>query len=218
MTRRPFPALPVLALALSVLLALGGCVSLNVGSEPVPQLQLALRDAGAATTVRRASPLVPALLIQPQPSTALADTLAIAYTRRDQAFEFYQYASWVERPVRQLPRLLQQRLEARGVAGAVGMVGDPLRADWLLAVAIDHLYHDARSDPGSVQLALSVDLFDRRSHSRVSHRTISVALPTAHNDSATAAQAMSLAVAQSFDELLPWLEQALQQAKPAARP
>ena len=32
------------------------------------------------------------------------------------------------------------RIEARGVAAAVGVLGDPLRADWLLTISIDTRY------------------------------------------------------------------------------
>lgn len=210
MKRTSWPA------ALALALALAGCVSVELGGEPPAHLQLVLRDAAQAPVARLGKPIVPALLIQPQPSSALADTLSIAYSRQDHAFAFYQFASWTERPVRQLPHLLQQRLEARGVAGAVGLVGDPMRADWLLAVGVDELFHDARAEPGAARLAMTVDLFDRRSHVRVAHRRFEASAATARGDSTAAAQAMSLAVAQAFDELLPWLEGELQRA--AVRP
>jgi len=198
-----------------VLLALSGCFSIG-GEAGAPQVHYRLNDAGVAGVVRRAAPLVPTLLVQPLPADALADTTAIAYSRRPDQFAFYQLASWTERPVRSLPRLLQQRLQARGIATSVGLMGDALRGDWLLTVGIETLHHDVASPPGQARVGLSVELFDRRNHARMASRSFSAAVPTASADSAAAAAAMSLALAQAFDALLPWLEGELERA--AAKP
>lgn len=204
------PAKLLFALALATL-AVPGCVSVEVGSERALHMHLSLRDA--ATDVQRLpAPLVEALLVQAQPGDALADTLSIAYSSREGEFAFYQLASWTERPVRQLPRLLLQRLEARGVARALGILGDPLRADWLLTVGVETLHHDLRTPPGEARLALSADLYDRRTRTRLAHRRFVASVATARADSSAAAQAMSAAVARGFDELLPWLEGELQRA------
>lgn len=205
------------ACGLGLLVLLSACVSVDVGHEGAVQSQLLLRDAAERPVIRRAAPLVDALLLQARAGAALADTQSIAYTRREDAFEFYQLAQWTERPVRLVPRLLQERVEARGLAAAVGQVGDPMRADWLLTIGIDALHHDVRSATGAVQVALTADLFDRRSRLRVAHRQFSVTLQTATQDSAAAARSMSLALARTFDELLPWLEDALQSAATAPR-
>jgi ABC-type uncharacterized transport system auxiliary subunit len=193
-----------------------GCVSVGLGGEPAAQVQLALHDVANPQLTRREAPLVNALLVQPRPANALADTLAIAYSRRDHEFAFYQLASWTERPVRQLPRLLVHRLEKRGVASAVGTVGDPLRADWLLTIGIDTLHHDVRSAPGQARLALSAELIDRRTRTRAAYRRFESDMPTTTADSSAAAASMSLAMARVFDDLVPWLEQELQRAAAAA--
>ncbi|MBK6854350.1 MAG: membrane integrity-associated transporter subunit PqiC [Burkholderiales bacterium] len=191
--------------------SLAGCISVGSSEGAALQASYQLHD-GAAAMQRRGQPLVAALLIQPLPASALADTAAIAYSRRPHEFAFYQFASWAERPVRQLPRLLQQRLEAHGVAGAVGLLGEPLRADWLLTLAIDTLHHDVAAPPGLARLAVTAELFDRRNRTRVARRPFAAEVPAASADSAAAAAAMSLAVASVFDSLLPWLEDELQRA------
>lgn len=203
MKRRLLLALPALALQ-------GGCVSVEVGGEPAAHRHLALYDAAGTPVTRLPRPLVPALLIQPQPGFASADTLAIAFSRREHEFAYYQFASWTERPVRRLPRLLQQRLQARGVAAAVGVVGDPMRADWLLTIAIEALHHDARSDPGNARLALGAELYDRRSHRRAAQQRFDASEPLAQPGAGAAAQALSVCVARVFDALQPWLEAELQ--------
>jgi cholesterol transport system auxiliary component len=203
-------------LAPLAMFALAACVSVGIGGEPAPQAYYLLHDATTATPSRRAPPLVDALLIQPTPAGALADTVSIAYSRHPYAYGYYQFAFWTERPVRQLPRLLQQRLEARGIAAAVGIVGEPLRADWLLAIGVDTLHHDVSAQPGQARFVLTAELFDRRSRTRIARRQFEASAPTARADSAAAAIALSQAVGQVFDALLPWLEDELQRAAPAA--
>jgi ABC-type uncharacterized transport system auxiliary subunit len=197
--------------ALLLPLLLAGCVSVGIGNDPPLHAHLLLRDAAPAVP-RRAEPLVDALLIQPLPADALADTLAIAYSRQAHEFAFYQFASWTERPVRHVPRLLQRRIEAAGIAGAVGVVGDPLRADWLLSVGVDTLHHDIATPPGQGRVSITAELIDRRSRTRIARRQFVAAVPVASADAPAAAAAMSLALTQAFDELVPWLDAELARA------
>lgn len=207
----------VLGATLAAPALLAGCVSIGVGDDAVPVVQLALRDDAAPPSPRTA-PIVDALLIQAQPGDALVDTVAIAYSRRQYEYAYYQLATWTDRPLRTLPRLLQRRLEARRVAGAVGLVGDPLRADWLLTLAVETLVHDVATPPGVGRVVLDVQLFDRRQRSRVAQRRFAAAVPVERADAAAAAAAMSAAVAQTFDALVPWLEEAMQRAAAAGQP
>ncbi len=193
-------------------LGLGGCVSIGTGADLPIHAHHLLTDPGAAATTARAAPLVPALLIQPLPSDALADTVSIAYSRQPNQFAFYQFSSWTERPVRQIPRLLQRRLEARGLAAAVGLLGEPLRADWLLTTAIDTLHHDVADPPGHGRVALTVELFDRRQRRRLARQQFASDVTTSTADAGAATRAMSQALSQTFDVLLPWLEGSLQRA------
>lgn len=209
-------ARPVAGLLLGAMVALAGCVSVGLGGDVPSQVQYLLADRGAAPVQRRPEPLVAALLIQPVSADASADTAPIAYSRRPGEFAYYQFAAWTERPVRQVPRLLQQRLEARGVAGAVGLVGDPITADWLLSVAVDSIHHDVSAAPGQARIALTIELFDRRNRSRVARRQFEAAVPTTKEDAPAAAAAMASALGQVFDALVPWLETELQRA--AAKP
>jgi len=183
----------------------------GLGSDVPAQAQYLLHDA-AAPVQPLAQPLVAALLIQPLTADALADTVAIAYSRRAHEFATYQFTSWTERPLRQVPRLLQRRLEARGLAGAVGVAGDPLRADWLLTITIDSMHHDVSVQPGQGRIALSAELFDRRNRTRIARRQFEAAVPAGSADALAAAAAMSQALTQVFDDLVPWLETQLQPA------
>lgn len=192
---------------------LAGCVSLGIGGEAAPRTYHVLHDA-APTPASRAEALVSALLVQAVPADALADSDSIAYSPRAHQMAVYQLAAWAERPTRALPRLLERRLEARGVAGAVGPLGGRLRADWLLTIGIDSLHHDVSAPPGVARLALSAELFDRRGQRRVARRQFDAAVATATADSAAAAAALSQGVARIFDALVPWLEDELLAARP----
>jgi len=195
---------------------LPACVSVELGQDQPAQVWRSLHDDGQAQPLP--APLLPALLVQALPADAVADTASIAYSRQPHEYAFYQLASWTERPVRLVPRLLQRRLQQRNLASAVGQLGDPLRADWLLSVAVESLYHDVSVSPGLGKLVLVAELFDRRQRLRVAGQRFQTQAPAARADSAAAAQAMSLALTRCFDALLPWLEQALQQALKAPRP
>ena len=191
-----------------------GCVSIGTGGDAPAHAYLRLQDAG--DSARRSAPLVDALLIQPEPGDALADTVSIAFARTPNVFGYYQFASWTERPVRRLPQLLQRRLEARGVAGAVGQIGDPLRADWLLSLRIDTVHHDVSAAPGRAKLGLTATLVDRRRRVQRARQSFEADVGVATADAPAAAAALSQATAQAFDLLLPWLEDAL--AAALARP
>lgn len=205
------------ALAVLISLPLAGCITVGVGNEAAPRPLFVLHDAGPAP-VARDMPLVPALLLQALPGDAVAETESIAYSRQPDQIAFYQLAGWSERPVRRVPQLLRQRLEARGIAGAVGLVGDPLQADWLLTVAVDTLVHDMRQPPGEGRVGITLELFDRRGRGRLARRRFEAAAPAAQADSAAAAQAMSVALGQVFDAALPWIEAQLGRAAAARQP
>jgi ABC-type uncharacterized transport system auxiliary subunit len=194
---------------------LAACVSIGAGASDPPHAHFALHDPGLAATPARAQPpLVPALLIQPVPAGAAADTASIAYSRRAGEYAFYQLASWDERPLRALPRLLQRRLETRALAGAVGLLGDPMRADWLLTLGVEALHHDVDVSPGVARVGLVAELYDRRAQVRVARRHFEAAAPAAGAGPGAGAAALSAATAQAFDAIVPWLEGELQRVRP----
>ncbi|GAB4465737.1 MAG: hypothetical protein OHK0044_04770 [Burkholderiaceae bacterium] len=195
--------------------ALAGCVSVQLGAEGARHVTVVLADARPAMP-RRDAPAVRTLLIQATPADPLANTRSIAYARAPGVREFYQLASWSEPPRQAIARLLQRRLEARGTADAVGLLGQPVAADWLLAVGVEAVYHDVASEPGTARLALRAELIDRRARTLAARRTFEAAVPVERADSAAAAVALGRATADIFDALVPWLEKELMRAAPRA--
>ncbi len=194
---------------------LAGCVSVQLGGEGARHVNLVLADARPAMA-RRDAPAARALLIQAVPADPLANTRSIAYARSPGVREFYQLASWTEPPLHAIARLLQQRLEARATADAVGLLGQPLAADWLLAIGVEAIYHDVVVEPGTARLALRAELIDRRARTLAARRTFAATVPVERADSAAAAVALGRAVADIFDALVPWLEERLARAAPRA--
>ncbi|GIL04419.1 MAG: hypothetical protein BroJett031_09390 [Betaproteobacteria bacterium] len=195
---------------------LAGCVSVQLGTEGARHVNLVLADARPAMA-RRDAPAARALLIQAVPADPLANTRSIAYARSPGAREFYQLASWTEPPLRAITRLLQQRLEARGTAEAVGLLGQPIAGDWLLAIGVEAVYHDVAAEPGTARLVLRAELIDRRARTLAARRTFEAAVPVERADSAAAAAALGRAVADTFDALVPWVEEQLARAASAPR-
>ncbi len=200
------------AMLAAAALLLAGCVTVDVGGEGAAVTQYVIDDAGAVPE-RRAAPVADALLIQAGAGDPLADTLSIAYARHKGERALYQLATWTDRPARRIPQLLQRRLEARASFRAVAMLGQPLNANWLLAVAVEDIHHDLVTEPGTARLALRATLFDRRRRALVAGRTFSADVPVAEAKSAAAAAAMNRAVAQVLDALVPWLEQEVERAR-----
>lgn len=196
---------------------LGGCVSLGLDGPAQAQLQYRWRDLGPPPS-RRERALVDALLLQALPGTPAADTLNLVYAREGGALASYQFARWAERPLRVLPRALQQRLEARGTAGVTALLGDPQHADWLLTLRIDELHHASVPAPGRGRLAVTAELYDRPRRQRMARRTFTAEAPlNGEASAAEAVDALSRAMTQVLDTLLPWLEAALGTARAAAK-
>jgi cholesterol transport system auxiliary component len=192
-------------------LLLAGCITVDIGGEGVAQTQYVLADAGPMPP-RRATPVAESLLIQVDTGDPLADTLSMAYARRAGERAVYQLATWTDRPSRRIPQLLQRRLEARGSFGAVAALGQPLHADWMLALAIDDIHHDVVAEPGRVLLTVRATLFDRRKRALAAQHSFSADVAVPEAKSSAAAAAMNRAVAQVLDALVPWLEEAVDRA------
>lgn len=193
------------ALVAGVSTLLAGCVSVSVGRSDAPAVTYyVLQDAGAAAaaTAPRAAG---ALAIQGLTADPLADSTSIAYARRNGERSLYQLAAWSERPSRRLVQLAQQRLEAGGRFASVTQLGQPVQADWLLTLAVEHIYHDVGSTPGRARLAVRAELFDRRERQRVAQRLLVAEPAVAEAAAGDAVAAFAVATAEVLDQLAAWL-------------
>lgn len=225
-TGRCIPSLSrrVFACALGAF-SLAACVSVDLPGSDVVNRQYVLTDVGTANSGAAksgaeragAAAKADALLLQADVGDPIADSLSIAYARRAGERATYQLATWTDRPSRRVTQLLQRRLAARGSFGAVALLGQPVTADWLLAIAIDDIHHDVANEPGRARLAVRATLFDRRDRRQLAQRSFAQDVPTVQANSAAAAEAMNQALANVFDALVPWLEQEIDRARNAPR-
>jgi ABC-type uncharacterized transport system auxiliary subunit len=190
-------------------LLLAACVTVDVGNGGSAQTQFVLSDAEAAPhSSQRASPapVARALLLQAVASDPLAETISIAYSKSAGERSLYQLSTWTERPSRRILQLLQRRLEAHGTFGTVALLGQPVASDLLLAIAVDDIHHDLTKTPSEAILVLQATLFDRRARRQIARQEFSAAVPAEANV-AGLATAMNRAVADVFDQVVPWVEQ-----------
>jgi ABC-type uncharacterized transport system auxiliary subunit len=183
---------------------LAGCVTVDVGNSDggVPA-QFRLYDLAAAPA--RAPRTVPrSLLVAAVPSIGIGDSFSMAYSRAPHERALYQYASWAERPSNRVAQLLVRRLDARGDFASVAELGSGVNGDLVLNIAVDELVHDTASGQGRFQL--TAVLVDRSARVLVARRTFESAVPVPQANARGAVEALSRAVTNVLDELVPWLD------------
>jgi cholesterol transport system auxiliary component len=75
----------------------------------------------------------------------------------------------------------------------------------LLDTELVEFYHDATSNPGQMRLVLRAELVDMKQRKLLGRRVFEQQVPLASYDAAGAAQAASLAVSRTLDDLTGWL-------------
>ena len=187
-------------------LLLAGCISVGVGnSDGDVQAQYRLNDLGpspgqAGKTVARS------LVIVAMPSLGIGDTFSMAYSRAPQQRALYQYASWAERPSNRVVQVLVRRIDARGAFASVAELGSGVGGDLALNITVDELVHDTAAARG--RLHLTAELVDRTTRTLIARRRFEAAAPVAHENALAAVAALSRALTNVLDELVPWLESA----------
>lgn len=200
----------IAALVLATVALLAGCVSVSLGSADAPALTYyVLADARPAKAAVPAAGATARLAIQGVATDALADSISIAYSRREGERAFYQFASWSERPSRRLALLAQQRLEAGGRFASVTQLGQPVGSDWLLALSLETLVHDVSTSPGRAQVVLRAELVERSERRLVAQRSFTAAPAVAEAAAPAAVAAFAAATADILDQLTPWVEATL---------
>jgi cholesterol transport system auxiliary component len=187
-------------------LLLTGCISVGIGSgDATLQAQYRLDDL-AARPQQRQQPLPRTLVIAAMPSTGIGDTYAMAYSRHPQQRALYQNASWADRPSSRIATLLAQRLDARGIFKSVAELGHGVSGDLVLNLTVNELVHDVAA--GQARIELTAELIDRIERTLIARRRFDASAPVAQESARGAVEALSNAMTQALDELVPWLESA----------
>ncbi len=200
-----------LLLALSAAAFGAACINLGLGGEASPQAQYRLEDLSPKVQPR-ATPIDRRLLISTTPSEAIGDTYSMAYTRAPQQRQFYQLASWTDRPSARIVQLLNERLQARSMFESVSQLGGGVGGGLLLNIGVNEFVHDVRT--GTARIEVTAELIQRRGRALIERKQFAVSAPVAAENAPSAVTAFSRAVTTLLDELVPWLERTSESLPP----
>ncbi|HYM47148.1 MAG TPA: ABC-type transport auxiliary lipoprotein family protein [Burkholderiaceae bacterium] len=203
-----------LPLALGVASLIGGCISVGLGGEGTALAQYRLEDLSPKVRAR-ATPINRRLLISTLPSETIGDTYSMAYTRAAQQRQFYQFASWTDRPSARIVQLLSERIEARGVFDSVSRLGGGIGGGLILNIGVNEFVHDLRTSTARIEV--TAELIERRGRDLVERKRFTASAPVAEENAPSAVAALSRALTTLLDELMPWLE-AKAEALPPSEP
>ena len=193
-----------LLLACTVAALTAACISVGLGGgESSPQAQYRLEDLSPKVQPRITA-IDRRLLVSASPSESIGDTYSMAYTRAEQQRQFYQFASWSDRPSARITQLLTERIEARNLFESVSRLGGGIGGGLILNVGVNEFIHDVRT--GTARVELTAELIERRGRTLVERKRFSVSAPVAAENAPAAVSALSRALTTLFDELIPWLE------------
>jgi ABC-type uncharacterized transport system auxiliary subunit len=194
----------IILLAASTLL-LGSCVSVELGGSEDRQRSYLLTDAGPQMAAAGTT-LPVTLVLQSLTGDPLANSLSMAYAMEPGQRELYQLSRWNERPAIAISRQLMQRFDQRGSFQAVVELGEGVGGELGLGIGIETIHHDASSSPGNVQLSIRADLILRGTRELLARNTFATTAALGSAGPDEVASAMGRAMAQLFDELVPWVE------------
>ena len=201
------------ALVLAGAAFVGGCISLGLGDGDATALaQYRLEDT-PSKVAPRATPIDRRLLVASLPSETIGDTFSMAYTRAPQQRQYYQFASWTDRPSARIVQLLIERVEARGIFESVSRLGGGIGGGLVLNVGVNEFVHDVRSSTARIEV--TAELIERRGRVLVDRKRFTASAPVAAENAASAVAAWSQAATQLLDELVRWVETTAEALPPA---
>ncbi|MEP6608907.1 MAG: ABC-type transport auxiliary lipoprotein family protein [Burkholderiaceae bacterium] len=188
-----------------------GCFSVGLGGEGSPQAQYRVEDLSPQVP-SRATPIDRRLLVSTAPSETIGDTFSMAYTRAPQQRQFYQYASWTDRPSARIVQLLTERIRNRAMFESVSNLGGGIGGGLLLNVGVNEFIHDVRA--GTARIEVTAELIERGGRTSVGRKRFTASAPVAEESAPSAVAALNRALTTLLDELVPWLERTAESLPP----
>lgn len=183
--------------------SLAGCFSIGLGGEGTALAQYRLEDLSPKVQPR-ATPIDRRLLLATLPSESIGDTYSMAYTKATQQRQFYQFASWSDRPSARVVQLLTERIDARRIFDSVGRLGSGVGGGLILNVGVNEVVHDVSA--GTARIEVTAELIERRGRNLVERKRFIASAPVAQENAPGAVAALSRALTTVLDEMVPWLE------------
>lgn len=191
-------------LALTLALALTGCVNFGDRTDTPAVVYYVLNDTAPAAPVVPVRRDAPTLLVLDTTTGGFYDTDQMVFSRSPGTRGQYQFARWTERPGKRFADLMRARLDRQGL-WQVSAAGGYVRGDVLLDTELVEFYHDAASSPGQVRLVLRAELIDLKQRKLLGRRIFEQQVPLPSFDAAGTALASSQAASRALDELTGWL-------------
>ena len=191
--------------------AVAGCFSIGLGGEGTALAQYRLADLSPKVEPRTTS-IDRRLLLSTLPSESIGDTYSMAYTRAAQQRQFYQFASWTDRPSDRVVSLLSERIEARRIFESVARLGSGVGGGLILNVGVNEVVHDVAA--GTARVEVTAELIERRGRDLVERKRFSASAPVAQENAPGAVAALSRALTTVLDEMVPWLERTAEALPP----
>jgi cholesterol transport system auxiliary component len=195
------------ALAGVMMAVLGGCASF--GPQEARRYYVLDAHAPDASPGKERAPVAPrgaTLLVAPVTVSGFYETAEIAYSRAPGMRAYYQLNAWTERPGRRLTDLLVMRLARAGSFGTVATAVSGVKGDVIISAHLAEFYHDAAVAPGSVRVAVTVELTDPVRRTLLARRMFVQSAPAPTYDAPGAVQAFNVAVTALLDDIAAWVE------------
>jgi cholesterol transport system auxiliary component len=189
----------------AVVLLVTGCVSVDIGKDTAQQAQFRILGGDPAPQPAARSN-GRTLVIAPQPSAAIDDSFALAYSRAPNQRAAYQFATWSDRPSNRLSQMLVDRLAARRAFASVALAGRGVAGDLQVNLGVNDFFHDVASSPGTARVEVAAEMIDRTTRKLIARQSFSATAPVEEANAAAAAAALSVASSRVLDQLVAWIE------------
>lgn len=190
------------AIAGALLAVLAGCASF----APQEVQRHYVLDASSGREQAAVAPRRATLLVAPVTVSGFYETTEIVYSRAPGVRAYYQLNAWTERPGPRLSDLLVMRLARAGSFATVATALSGVRGDVILGARLTEFYHDAAAAPGSVRVAVTVELTDPLRRVLLARRAFAQSAPAPTYDAPGAVQAFNAAVTALLDDIAAWVE------------
>lgn len=186
----------------TMMTVLGGCASF----APQETQRHYVLEASSGKERVPVTPRNATLLVAPVKVSGFYETTEIVYSRAPGTRAYYQLNAWTERPGSRLSDLLLMRLSRGGSFATVATALSGVRGDVILGAQLTEFYHDAVAAPGSVRVAMTVELTDPLRRELLARCTFVQSAPAPTYDAPGAVQAFNVAVTALLDDIAAWVE------------
>lgn len=137
------------------------------------------------------------------------NTVRMAYQIEPNRLDYFAYHEWAATPARMLASVMEGRLDASGMFGAVISGSADIRTELRLDSEVLALQQDFSEQTSAVWLAIKVNLVDVSNRSLIGSRAFSYRVPAAEQNAEAGVVAANQATDQYLNDLLAFLSESV---------